>query len=338
MRTPLGWGVIGTGSIAAAFTEAVASSTRARIVSVAGSSPEKGRAFARHWSVPHAATSVAELVRHEAVEAVYVASPHPRHEEHALAAIGAGKAVLCEKPLATSSDSAERIVRAAKSAGVFLMEAYMYRCHPLLEHALTLLRSGAIGRIEHVRAHFGFRVERNLDGRLFNPNLGGGAILDVGGYPVSFARLIAGLAEDAAFAEPVELSAQGRLGPSGVDELAVALLRFPSGVTAELGCATRHELGTAAAVFGDRGWLELPNPWIPRGARLGLESDLIVHRDGHDPEHVVVTTGLPTYAIEAELVAETLPALDPRPPAMSSADTLGNMRVMEAWSRALRSV
>lgn len=338
MKSPLGWGVIGTGSIAAAFTEAVAGSSRVRIVNVAGSSAEKARAFAEQWSLPKAAASVTELVRDADVDAVYVASPHPFHEEHALAAIAARKAVLCEKPLAPSLEGAERIVQAARAAGVFLMEAFMYRCHPLMERVIALLGSGAIGRIEHVRANFGFRVERNVDGRLFNPALGGGAILDVGGYPVSFARLVAGLAEGLPFAEPVELSAQGRLGPSGVDELAVALLRFASGVTAELGCATRHRLGTEAAVFGEGGWLELPNPWIPRGERLGRESDLILHRDGHDPEHMVVTTELATYAIEAELVAQTLPALDPRPPALSSADTLGNMRVMEAWSRALRSV
>jgi predicted dehydrogenase len=337
MKPTLGWGIIGTGGIAAAFTQALRASSRGRVVSVAGSSSEKARAFARQWELPACAASIDELVADPAVEAVYIASPHPLHEAHALAAIRGRKAVLCEKPLSTSVQSAERIVEAARGARVFLMEAYMYRCHPLLGRALELLKSGSIGRIVHARADFGFRVHRDPDGRLFHPGLGGGAILDVGGYPLSFARLIAGLVEAKPFAEPVELSARGQLGPTGVDELAVAALRFSSGMTAEIACATRHELGTRAAVYGESGWLELPNPWIPRGDRQGLESDLILHRDGHEPEHTLVTTGLATYAIEAELVADTLPALEPSAPSMSSADTLANMRVMEAWSHALRS-
>ncbi|MFZ5897238.1 MAG: Gfo/Idh/MocA family protein [Myxococcota bacterium] len=338
MKAELGWGIIGTGGIAAAFAESLAASRRHRVVNVVGSSAAKGESFAKRWRLPRAASNLVELLSDPEVEAVYVASPHPSHLEHSLAVIAARKAVLCEKPLATNVLDAQHMIEAARVAGVFLMEAFMYRCHPLIAETLKRLRTGAIGRIRHVRADFGYRTEHDPRGRLFDPALGGGAILDVGGYPVSFARLIAGLAEGKPFAEPVELNAHGHLGFTGVDELAFAELAFASGVTAEIACATRHELGTRCVVFGDEGRLELPNPWLPRGDRLGLESDLVVVRDGAEPERICVTTELATYAIEADVVADTLPALEPSEPSMSWADTLGNMRVMEAWSQALRSV
>ncbi|MGC4094402.1 MAG: Gfo/Idh/MocA family oxidoreductase [Polyangiaceae bacterium] len=271
------------------------------------------------------------------MDAVYIASPHPFHERQALAAIAANKAVLCEKPIAMTLSEAERIVQAARTAGVFLMEAFMYRCHPLLREARELLLAGAIGEIVHVNAQFGFRVDRNPSGRLFAPELGGGAILDVGGYPASFARLVGGIRAGQPFAEPVAISATGRLGPTGVDELAVAQLVFASGMTAEIGCATRHSLGTQCVVYGEKGRLELPNPWLPRDDRLGLDTDLHLFRDGHEPERRVVHTALTTYAIEAQLVADTLPALQPATPAMTWDDTLGNMRLLQAWSDAVRA-
>ena len=127
----------------------------------------------------------------------------------------------------------------------------MYRCHPLLRELLALLKDGAIGAIRHVRADFGFRVPRMPEHRLFNLSLGGGSILDVGGYPVSFARLIAGLVEGTPFAEPTGLTANGLIGPTGADELASALLTFRSGLTASLTSAICHDVGTTAVVFGE---------------------------------------------------------------------------------------
>jgi predicted dehydrogenase len=220
---------------------------------------------------------------------------------------------------------------------VFLMEAFMYRCHPVLRELLARLRDGAIGAIRHVRADFGFRAPRAPGHRLFNPALGGGSILDVGGYPVSFARLLAGVAEDRRFAEPTTLTANGVVGPTGVDELASAILTFASGLTASLTCAIGHEVGTAATVFGDGGRIELPDPWIPGGDRHGTASEFTIVRDGREAERVVVRTDLATYAIEAELVLDSLPALEAPWPAMSHADTLGNMRVLDGWQAALRA-
>lgn len=333
----LNWGIIGTGAIAADFVEAVRHSTRCRVLSVCGSSPDKGRRFAERVGLPAAAPSVEALLGEAAVAAIYVATPHPSHERHAIAAIDAGRAVLCEKPLTVDASGAERVIAAARARGVFLMEAFMYRCHPLIRELIRRLQDGAIGEVRHARADFGFRVPRDPASRLFDRALGGGGILDVGGYPMSFARLVAGLVEGAPFAEPVRLDAVGVVGPTGADEFASAALRFASGFSAMVTCGVRHEVGRTAVVFGERGRIVLPDPWVPGSDRHGRTASFTMFRDGHEPEVVTVTTDLATYAIEADLVADTLPAVEAPWPAMNWADTLGNMRALDTWRAALGS-
>ena len=336
MTGPLRWGVVGTGGIAADFCQALTHSC-CEVVNVAGSSPDKARAFAARFGIAAWCDGLAQLLAAPGVDAIYIATPHPLHERHALASIAAGRHVLCEKPLTMDERSAARVIAAARRAGVFLMEAYMYRCHPLVPELLSRLNDGAIGPIRHVRADFGFRAARVAEHRLFSPALGGGSILDVGGYPVSFARLIAGVAERVPFAEPVALTGSGLIGPTGVDELASAHLTFASEVTATVTSAVSYDIGTSAVVFGERGRIVLPNPWIPSGGRHALETGFTVYRDGRDPETVTIRTGKPTYAIEAEYVAHTLPMIEPEWPAMTWADTLGNLHVMDAWRASLRA-
>lgn len=330
----LQWGVIGTGAIATDFATALRSSERCRIVNVT-SFPGLAKPWAERFAVPRATDSLAELLSDPEVQAVYIATPHPEHERLALAAIAAGKHVLVEKPMATSEAAAARIVEAARQNRVFVMEAYMYRCHPLLTELIGRLRAGAIGQIRHVRADFGFREKRNPHGRLFDPALAGGGILDVGGYPVSLARLIAGLALGKPFAEPTKLTAVGHVGPTGVDEFAQATLSFDGGVTAEVACGIRYDFGCAATIFGEEGRVRLSDAWLPGGQRQGLESGFSIERDGSEREWVQVDISRAIYALEAELVADALPATQATWPAMTWDDTLANLRVMDQWRAAL---
>jgi predicted dehydrogenase len=337
MKDKLSWGVVGTGGIATDFANALTKSKRCKIVNVTGLTPELSKAFADKWRIPATAASVDELLADKTVEAVYIGTPHPFHEKMALAAIAAGKPVLCEKPIALDAEASAKVIDAARKKGVFLMEGYMYRGHPLMREVVKRLQEGVIGTIRHVRADFAFRVPRDPAGRLFATSLGGGGILDVGGYVVSFARLVAGIAEGAPFAEPTAFAANGVIGPHGADETATALLTFKSGMTATVTAAVYHDAGTYGVVFGDEGKIVMPDPWIPQSKRQCLETSYTIHRDGKEPETVAIKTPLATYAIEAELVADTLPALEPAWPAMTWADTLGNMRVLDAWKAALAS-
>ena len=335
MPDTLNFGVIGTGAIANDFAHALQRSTRCRVTNVCGTSADKAREFAARYQLPAAAESLEQLLDDPNVQAVYVAAPHPSHERLATAAAAAGKHVLCEKPLAVDAAGTERLIASARAHGVFLMEAFMYRCHPLLRELANRLKNGAIGAIRHVRADFGFAVPRDARSRLFAPELGGGAILDVGCYTMSFARLIAGIGTGQPYAEPLSLRSEGVIGPTGVDELATAILRFPGEITATLATSLRQQLGTSCSVFGESGRIELPNPWLPGGERHGRDASFDIHADGREVERVHVHTELSPYALEAELLADSLPAQEAAWPAMTWGDSMGNMRALDAWRAAL---
>jgi predicted dehydrogenase len=330
------FGVIGTGGIAADFCQALAPSPTCEVVNAVGSSAAKSQAFAKRFGLPSAAASLKELLSDANVDVVYVATPHPLHETQALACIEMGKHVLCEKPLTVDAASTERVLAAARQRKVFLLEGYMYRCHPLLAAVVERVKRGDIGALRHIKADFGFRVERDPQGRLFDLKLGGGGILDVGGYCTSFARLLAGVVSGQPFAEPVQLHAVGFRGPTGADELTTALVSFASGLTAALTCAVHHRVGTEAVLYGELGQIVVPDPWIPQGVRQGLETSFSVRREGQAEETVTIRTDRPTYALQAELVAASLQNLEAPWPAMTWADTLGNMRALDSWRAALK--
>jgi predicted dehydrogenase len=335
MKPELGFGVVGTGGIAADFCEALSRSGRCRVLDVCGTSGEKAEAFARRFGLPSASSELSQLLSNTRVDVVYIATPHPLHEAQALECIAHGKAVLCEKPLTLDSQSSARVIEAARARGVFLMEAFMYRCHPVIPALLSRLQAGGIGELRHLRADFGFRVPRDPQNRLFDVKLGGGGILDVGGYPMSLARLLAGIVVGSPFAEPTRLHAVGYVGPTGADELATAVLQFDSSFSANLTCSVHHRVGTRAVLFGEVGQIVLEDPWLPGGSRKGLSSSFTIRREGQSEQVVEVTAERPVYALQAELIADTLPDLEPPWPAMNWADSLGNMQALDAWRDAL---
>jgi predicted dehydrogenase len=335
MKSKVRFGVIGTGGIAADFCAALSASALCEVVNVVGTSAPKSAAFAQRFSLARSSASLNELLSDQQVDVVYVATPHPLHEAQALACIEMGKHVLCEKPLTVDAASTERVLQAARQRKIFLLEGYMYRCHPLLGALLERLEQRVIGELRHIKADFGFRVERDPQGRLFDLKLGGGGILDVGGYCTSFARLLAGVVSGQPFAEPTRLSAVGYRGPTGADEITTALLSFESGLSATLTCAVHHRVGTEAVLFGELGKIVLPDPWIPQGERQALETSFTILREGQPAETVTIRTERPTYALQAELVATSLQNLEAPWPAMSWADTLGNMRALDAWRACL---
>ena len=285
------------------------------------------RAFLEDFPARGYATYEALLADAE-VEAVYISMPHPLHAEWAIRAARAGKHILCEKPLAMNAVEAAAVIAAARAAGVFLMEGFMYRCHPQTARLLELIREGRIGAVRLVQAAFSFRAGWNAEGRLLNRALGGGGILDVGCYCASMSRLIAGATQGLAFADPVEVKGVGQLGGTGVDELAVAVLKFPGGMLAQIAAGVRAQLDNIVRVWGEEGHIDVPSPWVVNGGELG-ESVLLLRRSGEAVEEVKVYADRSIYAIEADAVAESLAAGES--PAMSWADSFGNMRTLDRW-------
>ncbi len=203
----------------------------------------------------------------------------------------------------------------------------MYRFHPQTVKLLELIRDGAIGRVQHVDASFCFDVPERK-GRLFDPNLAGGGILDVGGYPVTMARAVAGAASGQPFVEPLDVRAAGHVGSTGVDEWALAHLTFPSNLTATLRAGIRIENPEEVTISGSEGTLFLPDPWT-----IHDRQELILRRVGEQPQKFTFASDDPAnrpYALEADALAHAV-ATGQEPAEMSLDDTLGTSAVLERW-------
>jgi len=326
METKLRWGIIGTGSIARKFARGLKESLTGQLVAVGSRGQETVQSFIAEFPARGHASYEA-LVGDPDVEAVYISTPHPMHAQWAINAARAGKHILCEKPFTMNAAEAVAVIDAARAAGVFLMEAFMYRCHPQTARIIELLKEGRIGRARLVQATFSFRAAWDPASRLLNKELGGGGILDVGCYCASMSRLVAGVTVGAPFADPIEVKGVGQIGDTGADELAVAVLQFPGGMMAQLCAGLRVNLDNTVRIWGEEGHIVAPSPWVVN--RDAAESHLMVHRDGAEAERVTIRSERSIYAYEADAVAAALAAHES--PAMSWADTLGNMQTLDRW-------
>lgn len=328
----LRWGIIGTGAIAQTFARGIAGSRTGVIAGVASRSPGLARKFGKHFAVPRAYGSYQELLGDSGIDAVYISTPHPWHAQWAIAAAEAGKHILCEKPLAMNARETQTIFDAAQRNGVFLMEAFMYRCHPQTAMVRELLAQRRIGEVRSIDASFCFNAPYDPASRLYKKDLGGGGILDVGCYCASMARMVAGCAIGKPFDEPSTISASGRIGKSGVDEYASAELFFSSGITARISCGVGAPPEMLVRINGTQGHITLTEPWVP--APEGGSSTIIVsNKDAGIPEKLIITADQGIYSIEADTVAAWI---DKRQaPAMCWDDSLGNMQLLDRWQQAI---
>ncbi|WP_313590924.1 aldo/keto reductase [Agrobacterium cavarae] len=328
---PIRWGIIGPGTIAKTFAEGVAHSTTGKLVAIATRNPDRpglsdGFPGARIVNGYDALLSDAEI------DAVYIATPHTGHAEWAIKAIRAGKHVLVEKPIALSAYDADAIFHEAKKAGVFAGEAYMYRLHPQTVRIVELVKSGAIGEVRIIRSSFGFSMGSfRADHRLFANESAGGGILDVGGYPVSMARLIAGAVSGQPFLEPTKVSGVAHLGQSGVDEWASAVLKFPNEIIAEVSCSIMANQDNVLRIIGSEGRIEVQDFWFASGHKGGIGKIDVIK--GKDRQTIEVAEDRYLYSFEVDAAGEAIrnQSQEFAYPGMSWADTLGNLRVMDQW-------
>ncbi|MFC4120274.1 Gfo/Idh/MocA family protein [Nonomuraea zeae] len=248
------WGIAATGGIARTVGAAIAAEPGMRVAAVGSRNLGRAQALAATLGAESAYDSYERLCADPAVDAVYVATPHAQHLQVAEAAIAAGKAVLCEKPLAATMDDAEKMVRLAREAGVFLMEAMWTRFNPLIR---LIAADPRFGEIRSVQASFGFAAPYDPAHRLWAPELGGGALLDLGIYPFGLAQLLLGM--------PSELRVTGSVAPSGVDAEAGGVLLYPGGVKALVEVSLLGNYPNDARVVGTRMRADIPAPfWAPR--------------------------------------------------------------------------
>ena len=204
----------------------------------------------------------------------------------------------------------------------------MYRCHPQIAKVVELLRAKAIGDLRTIEASFAFNAGFNPEGRMFANHLGGGGILDVGCYPVSIARLIAGVANGGEVADPIEVKAVGHLGETGIDEWTVASLKFPGDILAQVATGCRLGMKNDVMIYGSEGRIHIPTPWL--GGRDGGEVSIFLNDD-----EIKIDSGKILYAYEADMVGNNIANRQAVFPAVTWADTLGNMRTLDAWRRQI---
>ncbi|SEO25025.1 Gfo/Idh/MocA family protein [Actinacidiphila rubida] len=265
------WGILATGGIAATFTEALRSLPDAEVVAVGSRGKEAAEAFAGQHGIPRAYGSWAELAADDEVDVVYVATPHSAHRAAAGLCLEAGRAVLCEKAFTINEREARELVELARGRGLFLMEAMWTYCNPLVRHMAALIADGVIGEVRHVSAHFGFAADFAPTHRMRDPAQGGGALLDLGVYPVSFAQLLLG--------EPDAVEAWAQLTPEGVDASTGLVLGWNHGAVATLSCTFTADTGAPATVSGSAGRIEIADGFFHAEA-------FTVHRPGEEPRTV----------------------------------------------------
>lgn len=308
------WGIMGTGWIAERFAEDLAYVGNGEGLAAGSRTFESAKKFADRFGLPRAYGSYAELVSDPDIDAIYVATPHPYHRENVLTALNAGKAVLCEKPFTVNSAELEPLVRAAKQNKLFLMEAMWTRFLPPIVQVRSWLEEGRIGEVKLLKAEFGFRSDWNPEGRLLNPRLGGGALLDAGIYPVSFASMIFGT-------EPERISSSAHIGETGVDEHFSLLLDYGQGKSASLHGAVRLALTNAASIHGTEGSIYIPSFLNAKEAYLRVAGQ----------EEVKFTDDRPStgYAFEAEEVGRCLLNGLTESPSITLEESLGIMKLLD---------
>jgi len=310
----LRWGILGPGKIAGAVAADLALLDDATPLAVAGRSLERAQAFADDHGFERAYGSHAELLADDEVDVVYVATPHGQHHAVTCAVLAAGKPVLVEKAFTCTAAAARDLVEKARAADRFVMEAMWTRFIPSIVRLRELLADGAIGEVRQVHADFGFPRPVDPRTRLWDPAQGGGALLDLGVYPVSFAQMILGT--------PSAVHVRGSIAETGVDSEAGLLLTFDDGAMALLSCSLLGSSPGRAAVVGTKGRVLLDPPFHH-------PSRLVVQREGSDDLVVEpATTGL-GYAHELEEVARCLSAGLTESPSMPLSDTLTVMDVLD---------
>ncbi|MEO1105766.1 MAG: Gfo/Idh/MocA family oxidoreductase, partial [Pseudomonadota bacterium] len=332
------WGILGPGAIAHNFADGLAEAPSGRLVAIASWNEKRRDSFGDAYEIePAKRHSTYELLVDDPdVDAIYISTPQALHAAHALMAMRAGKHVLCEKPAGLTAAQVIAMTEVAAQEGVFFMEAVMYRCHPQIARVVEIIRSGEIGTVEHVRTSFGFQTSFDPTSRLFDRALGGGAILDVGIYPVSLARLVAGAAVGRDWENPDKVKAVGHIGRSGVDEEAYALLRFPGGVIAECATAIRRSMNNTATIMGSEGRIHLPNPWTP-GRNAGPSDAIIEVTVGSEARREEIRRQEHLFAFEAEVASRAIAvgAHQPDPPAAGWGDSIGNAETLDRWRREI---
>ncbi len=308
------WGILGTGRIAEAFATGLSALPDADLAAVGSRSAAAADAFAGRFGAARRHASYEALAADPDVDIVYVATPHPLHHANTRLCLEAGKAVICEKPFTLNAGQARDLVALARERRVFLMEAMWTRYLPAVARARDLVAEGAIGEPRLLTADFGFRMAPDPAHRLFDPALGGGALLDIGVYLVSLSSMV--------FGPPTEIRSLAQIGPTGVDHAMALLLGHGEGRFAQLSASISMPTPQTATLVGDAGWITLQSPWWKA-------TTLTVAREGSEPETIDAPFLGNGYTHEAAEAMRCLRAGELESPGMPLDETIAVMETLD---------
>lgn len=274
----LNWGIYGAGKIADKFATDFLKVDEAKLISAYARDLDKCKKFCEKHKIEHAYDDELAFFSDANIDIVYIATPHNLHAESALKAIKAGKHVLCEKPFALNAKQAKVVLDAAEEAGVFIMEAIWSLFLPTIRKVLSWVDSGKIGNIKHIQANFGFKGNLDPEWRLMNPKLGGGALLDVGIYPVMISNTLMK-------SKPVSIKASAKLTETGVDGTTSMVLEYPGKVMASLNASIETQLLNTLIIYGEIGRIEVPSFWMSDKAYLIIEDDIEIYNADEDDKN-----------------------------------------------------
>lgn len=319
MREPIRWGILGAGHIAATVSADIASSAGSVLAAVGARDGARAALFAECHSVARSYGSYRELVADPELDVIYVATTHAQHHEHALLALHAGKPVLVEKAFTLNARQAREVVATARARQLFCMEAMWMRFNPLVIEAQRLVSSGRIGELVNVRADYSKRFTYDPEHRLFDLRVGGGALMDLGVYPLTFAWLLLG--------RPDTVQAAGVLSATGSDATAAVQWSYASGRVAQIHTSAVRESPLGALVLGTQGWLRLETP-------LHQPASMTIHTSGGEE---VISGELPGngYGLEVAEVERCLRAAELESPAVPLDDTVA---ILETIDEARRQI
>jgi predicted dehydrogenase len=313
MTTPIRWGILSTGRIAATFVDDLRHLPDAVVTGVGSRTEEAAKAFAAAHGIPAAHGSWRALAEDPQVDVVYVATPHTGHVAATMTVLDAGKPALTEKPITLDAARAADLFAAARDRHLFLMEAVWTRFNPAVQRARDLVASGAIGRVTSLSADFGFVAPDDESHRLHAKALGGGALLDVGIYPANWAHMFLG--------PPDEIRAWADLGPQGTDRNTAMIFGYASGAVASLTCSLVAATPWWVVIAGTEGRIELPSVMCPQ--------HLTLHRDDREAEVVDLSYAGKGYHFEAAHVHACLRDGLIESPVMPHAESLAVMTTLD---------
>tara|TARA_B100001027_G_scaffold7164_1_gene4578 strand:- start:1195 stop:3198 length:2004 start_codon:yes stop_codon:yes gene_type:complete len=331
----INWGIIGSGSIASAFGHSIKSTSNSKLISVFGRNVDAANAFAKKFNID-VHYQLEDFLSSAEIDAVYVATPHSEHFVHALAAIKNCKHVLCEKPFAMNAYESMILIDLAIQANIFLMEGFMYRMHPQTKNILENLNifSDTKEKIL-IEASFGFAAEVPKDHRLRNPHLGGGAILDIGCYPLTMCKLIAGHLQGAPFAEPKEFSATGQLDKTGVDLQSHAHLIFSETIEAKISCAINENFANNLVISSNQKSITVDQPWHCGQFQDGKSSIFISISDAGKKE-ISCLDEFGLFAREIEHASNCIIEKKLESDFITHAETQSNMFWLDQWRKKIK--